>query len=103
MKKLYYMIAVGMLTSSIVFSGTAFAGKITDRQVCQQERIHEGVVSGDLNPRELVVLEREQHRIQCLKKRVWRDGRLTPGERALLMHEQDLSSIHIYRLKHNGI
>ena len=101
MKKIYYTIGVGMLVSFVAFSGTAFAGKIIDRQICQRERIHEGVVSGDLTRREQVVLEREQRRIQHLKKRAWRDGRLTSGERKLLMYKQSQSGAHIYRLKHN--
>ena len=73
---------IGMLVSSVVFPRAAVAGQIGDRQIRQQERIHQGVVTGELTGREAAALEREQCRIQKIKQRAWTDGELSPVERA---------------------
>ena len=102
MTKLCVMVAAGMLVSSVVFPRAAVAGQIGDRQIRQQERIHQGVVTGELTGREAAALEREQCRIQKIKQRAWIDGELSPVERARLHNLQDRASAHIYKKKHNG-
>ena len=95
------LVMAGIITLSI---GTheAFAGRISDRQIMQQKRIHQGIRSGELTRCEIRRLEREQFRIHRLKKRAWRDGWLSTRERLRLERRQDLANRHIYRLKHNN-
>ena len=102
MTKLCVMVAAGMLVSFLVLPKAALAGEITDRQIRQQERIHQGVASGELTAREVAALEREQCRIRKSKQRAWSDGELTPVERGRLDCLQDWASAHIYNKKHNN-
>ena len=103
MKKVCVMFVAGILASFLVYSQIALAGPITDRQVRQQKRIHQGVVSGELTGHEAAVLEGEQQRIRKTKREAWSDGQLTPEERARLHYQQDRASTHIYRKKHNDV
>jgi len=103
MKKLCVMVALGIVTSSFLCLNTALAGQITDRQINQQKKIHQGVVSGELTAREAAVLEREQRHLQRYKQEIWSDGELSPGEKARMHNQQDKASTHIYKKKHNDI
>ncbi|MDY6955054.1 MAG: hypothetical protein SWE60_26430 [Thermodesulfobacteriota bacterium] len=103
MEKLALIVALGIVTSSFLCLNTALAGQITDRQINQQKKIHQGVVSGSLTPGEATVLEREQRRIRRYKQEIWSDGVLTPGEKARMHYQQDKANAHIYRKKHNDI
>ena len=75
---------------------------VRNRQVRQQQRIKQGVKSGELTPAETRRLEREQGRIQADKLNAKADGKVTPQERARLQREQHRASRDIYRLKHNN-
>lgn len=75
---------------------------VNRRQVRQQQRIKQGVRSGELTPAETRRLEREQGRIQANKLNAKADGSVTPQERARLQREQNRASRDIYRLKHNN-
>jgi CRISPR/Cas system-associated endoribonuclease Cas2 len=74
---------------------------VRKRQLRQQQRIKQGVQSGELTPAETRRLEREQGRIQADKLNAKADGTVTPQERARLQREQNRASRDIYRLKHN--
>ncbi|HZP00571.1 MAG TPA: hypothetical protein VFD30_09785 [Terriglobia bacterium] len=74
---------------------------VRNRQIRQQQRIKQGVRSGELTPAETRRLEREQGRIQADKLNAKADGTVTPQERARLQREQNRASRDIYRLKHN--
>ncbi len=86
---------------SFVCVSSAMAGRIKNRQVCQQKRIHQGVHSGELTRREVKSLEKEQRHVRQTKKKVWADGELSPRERVRVERQQDKASSHIYKLKHN--
>jgi hypothetical protein len=92
-----------IIVFSIVCVSPAMAGRVVDRQVNQQKRIHKGVHSGELTGREVWGLEKEQRHVQRLQKKAWSDGVLTPKERVRLEHQQNKANGHIYRLKHNDI
>src|SRR3989442_5434393 len=80
MKRLAIAIAVGAL-----FSGAAVAQQGTvQRDVNQQERIEQGLKSGQLNTQEASRLEAEQSRIQRDQSRALQDGNLSPAEKARL-------------------
>ena len=98
------LILTGMLLSTSLLTATvALAGPYTYREGRQQDRIAQGIASGQLTAREAGRLEAEQAAIEAERRAFWADGHLSPWERAKLMHDQNRASRDIYRLKHNGI
>jgi hypothetical protein len=100
MKKI--LIIFMIMVMGMVLADTAMAGRVRNRQVNQQKRIHQGIASGELTAWETKRLEKEQWQIQQSKKQVLADGVVTPRERTRLEVRQDKASGHIYRLKHNN-
>src|SRR2546422_5266246 len=81
---------------SLAFCGAAFAQAGTiQRDVNQQQRIEQGLKSGQLTTREAARLERDQ-------ARAMQDGKLSPAEKARLAREQNKVSRDIYREKHDA-
>jgi hypothetical protein len=80
----------------------AAAPTVRQRQQNQQQRVQQGVRSGELTPQEAGRLEAEQAHIQQSKERMRSDGELTGAERQKLNTMQDRSSQHIYRQKHDA-
>ena len=75
---------------------------INGRERHQQQRIYNGVRSGELTRRETYRLEREQVRINQQEARFRRSGDgLSPSERLRLEREQNRASRDIYRQKHD--
>ena len=80
----------------------ARAGEIEERQKRQQERIGEGIQSGELTKKEAVKLEAEEGKIQREKRRFRRnDGKLGPKEKAKLNRDLNKASKDIYKEKHD--
>ena len=78
-------------------------GNINSRERNQQQRIVNGVKSGELTARETYRLEREQYRIRRQESRFRRSGDgLSWRERGKLERELNRSSRDIYRQKHDG-
>ncbi|MBS0213983.1 MAG: hypothetical protein JSR26_12545 [Proteobacteria bacterium] len=75
----------------------------TQRDVDQQQRIDQGLKSGQLSTKEAAQLERGEARIDRTEQRDLRDGSLTPAERAQIQREQNRESKAIYRDKHNAV
>jgi len=73
------------------------------RQQRQEDRIQQGLASGQLTPREARRLQGEQGRIRAAEGRMRADGNLSPQERARLNAMQQKSSQDIYRQRHNGV
>ena len=91
-----------LLTVTLAQPFMAQAQVIDERQKRQQERIDEGVKSGELTKKETLKLEAEQAKIRKKKRRFKRnDGEIGPKERAKLEQEQDKASQHIYKEKHD--
>jgi hypothetical protein len=90
----------------VAFNGLALAQAKTpvvrERQTNQQQRIHQGVRSGELTRHEVRKLETQQAHIQNVKVRAKADGVVTPGERARLDNMQDRASANIYHQKHDA-
>jgi len=86
-----------------LFCGSAFAQTGTvQRDVNQQERIEQGLKSGQLTTREAARLEREEAKVERDQARALRDGTLSPAEKARLAREQNKVSRDIYREKHDA-
>jgi hypothetical protein len=74
------------------------------RQVRQQERIGNGVNSGQLTPRETSHIEHNEANInrEVHNDRAANGGKLTAAEHRKVEHQQDKESRQIYRDKHNA-
>jgi len=87
----------------LAFCGAAFAQAGTvQRDVNQQQRIEQGLQSGQLTTREAGKLEREESRVERDQARAMQDGKLSPAEKARLAREQNRVSRDIYREKHDA-
>jgi hypothetical protein len=76
--------------------------EVVDRDVNQQERIEQGLQSGELNTREAGRLERQESRIDRTEARDLKDGKLSPAEQARINQMQNRTSRNIYREKHDA-
>ena len=81
---------------------SAFAQSSDARDANQQQRIENGLQSGQLNTREAGRLERGEARIDRLEAGARRDGTVTPAEQARIGAAQNRESAAIYRQKHDA-
>jgi len=93
--------AVFAMLSLPAFAQTASTPRIDQRQQNQQQRIDQGVKSGQLNQKEAARLEKGQARVQKLEDKATADGKVTAKERARIEKAQDRESKRIYREKHD--
>jgi hypothetical protein len=94
------------LLTVLTLSANAAPGRrdpnVNWRQRNQQERIADGVRSGELTRRETWTLERKEAHLAALERRLKSDGTLTVAERARLQAELNDLSKDIYRQKHDA-
>lgn len=78
--------------------------EVGKREEKQQDRIAQGVKSGELTPSESARLERNEAKInrQVANDRKANGGKLTQQEKAQVNREQNRESKQIYRAKHNN-
>ncbi len=78
--------------------------EVGQRQRMQQERIGQGIKSGQLTPAEAARMENQEKHInrEVARDRAANGGTLTPGEKAKVNHQQNKVSRHIYRQKHDA-
>jgi hypothetical protein len=78
--------------------------KVDQRRENQQDRIAQGVKSGQLTAGETAKLENQEKGInqQVKADRAANGGKLTPGEKAQVNKEQNQESKKIYNKKHNA-
>jgi Tfp pilus assembly protein FimT len=84
-----------------VFAQTTSTPRIDQRQQNQQQRIDQGVQSGELNRKEAARLEKGQARIQKMENKAVADGKVTAKERRKIERAQDKQSRKIAREKHD--
>jgi hypothetical protein len=103
MKALWTGVALALVLSlsPVVLAGTA-TPVVDQRQENQDERIDQGVASGELTAHEIRQLDRQQDRIENREERFESDGVVTAGERARLQRQENRASRNIYRKKHNA-
>jgi hypothetical protein len=96
--------AVLAITPAALLAQPPSGRVINQRKENQQDRIAQGVRSGQLTPRETARLEhqeasinREEHRMRTADA-----GHLTPQDRRILTRQQNRESRRINRDKHNG-
>jgi len=78
--------------------------KVGQRRENQQDRIAQGIKSGQLTAGETAKLENQQKGInqQVSADRKANGGKLTTAEKKQINHEQNQASKNIYHKKHNG-
>ena len=78
--------------------------KVAQRRENQQDRIAQGIKSGQLTAGETAKLENQQKGInqQVAADRVANGGKLTRGEKQQVSKEQNTASKNIYNQKHNA-
>jgi len=78
--------------------------KVGQRRENQQDRIAQGIKSGQLTAGETAKLENQQKGInkQVAADRKANGGTLTPSEKKQVNHEQNAASKNIYHKKHNA-
>jgi hypothetical protein len=92
------------MLATTMFTGSVLAqSKIGQRAENQQDRIAQGVKSGELTPGETAKLEHKEADInkQVRAERNFNGGHLTKAEKAQVNREQNKMSRQIYRDKHN--
>ncbi|MGZ3726767.1 MAG: hypothetical protein ACXWQQ_13250 [Pseudobdellovibrio sp.] len=111
-------IALGLLTGSLVISTQAHAQQnpstsqtptvtqkrdqvIEKREQEQQNRIQQGVKSGELKGKEAQRLENEQTKIKGMEDKAEADGKIAKKEMRRIEKAQDRASKDIYKKKHN--
>lgn len=90
---------------STAISGVAVAadtGSVVQRDVNQQQRIEQGLQSGQLNTKEAAKLEREESRVDKMESNAMKDGKLTDAEKNRIGKAQNQVSRDIYKEKHDA-
>ena len=95
------VVALGVLTSAAWAQTTA--EKDQQRDVNQQQRIEQGLQSGQLSTKEAGTLERQQQHLDKMEARDLKNGSISPAEQARLNAAQNRVSNNIYADKHNGV
>jgi hypothetical protein len=101
MKRMLVAWGLSATLGSSAFAQTAATE--TARDTAQQERIEQGLQSGQLSTREAAGLEHQQQRVDRTEARDLRDGSLSPAEAAQIQREQNHASADIDRAKHNAV
>ncbi len=88
-----------------VFSAQAFAQgtpRMEKRDANQQQRIEQGVKSGELTKREAARLKAGEKKIDRMETRAAADGTVTAKEKARINRAQNAESRAIHREKHDA-
>lgn len=91
---------VTLLLNGVVY-GQAETPVLDQRQMNQEQRIDQGIATGQLNRREARRLDRQQDRIDGMENRANSDDVVTGKERARIGAAQNRASRHILREKHD--
>lgn len=96
-------IIIGALALVMVSAVPSFAQTYRSeaRENRQEYRIYRGMARGELTPREMRKIARQQHRIDRAQSRAARDGYVSRRERQKLERMQDRASRNIYRKTNN--
>ena len=83
-------------------TATPATPRVDQREANQQQRITQGVASGELTQKETYKLEKEQAAINKTEARAKADGKVTRAERKRLHRMQDAASRDIHKQKHDA-
>lgn len=100
--KIFGGILVAALAITSIAEAHSHTPVINHRMRRQEHRIRQGVRSGELTRTETHRLRADERRTKMDKRMAMADGRVTPRERKLLRRDENRTSRHIYRYKHNN-
>ena len=101
MKKQLVLAAALAFAAAGTFAQATSTPRIDQREAKQQQRITNGVASGQLTPAETARLDAQQARIEGTEAKAKSDGKVTAKERAHLTRMQDRANRNIRRQKHD--
>jgi len=103
-KTIIAITAAAFCGSLLIASPAAAEGRIHKRADRQQERIAQGVKSGQLTAGETARLERKEAGLNKEVRGMRQEdgGKLSAADRALVNHQQNQLSRQIYRQKHDA-
>lgn len=105
MKLAFFALAAALTITPATLFAQAYSrpAAINQRKDNQQDRIGQGVRSGQLTAGETARLEHQERGVNCEERgmRAQDNGRLTRQDRHILAHQQNVESRRIYRDKHN--
>ena len=99
-------ITVVALSVGVLFALPVLAQNTADvvqRDVNQQQRIENGLKSGQLNTKEVAKLEKGEANIDKMEQRALSDGKMTNAEKQRIEAAQNKESQAIARAKSNGV
>lgn len=101
-RKISSLILVGLFSAGAALAQSNQTPNLDKREVRQQQRITQGIKSGQLTPAETANLDKREGKLNADEARAKADGVVTKKERANLQREANKDSRKIYRKKHNG-
>jgi hypothetical protein len=78
------------------------AADVVQRDVNQQNRIEQGLKSGQLTTKEAGKLEREEGRVDRMEANALKDGKMTAAEKQRIERAENKVSKDLYQDKHNA-
>ena len=103
MRKTYFAAIAAILLSGAAFAQDNTVQADTQRDVNQQQRIEQGLQSGQLSTKEAGQLERQEKHVDNMQSRDLKNGSINPAEQARLNAAQNKVSGDIAADKHNGV
>lgn len=100
MKQTVLVIGSVLLATGMAYAQAETPG-IDQRQANQEQRIDQGIASGQLTQREADQLDKQQRHIDTMENKAKSDGVVTKKERTRLHAAQDRASKNIFRQKHD--
>jgi hypothetical protein len=96
------VIVAGLAACALAATASAQnAADTVQRDVNQQNRIEDGLKSGQLNTKEAGKLEKEESRVDKMQSNALKDGKMTDAEKARIEKAQNKVSSDIYKEKHD--
>ena len=104
MQRSFFALAISLALCASAHAQEQPAAVAAQRDANQQERIEQGLQSGQLSSKEAGQLERDEQRLDRTQARDLKSGgALTPQEKAQITRQQNQVSGDIYQDKHNGV
>ncbi|HET7065622.1 MAG TPA: hypothetical protein VFI49_15215 [Rudaea sp.] len=104
MQRSFFALAISLALCASAHAQEQPAAVAAQRDANQQERIEQGLQSGQLSSKEAGQLERDEQSLDRTQARDLKSGgALTPQEKAQITRQQNQVSRDIYQDKHNGV
>jgi len=100
-KMLYVLFAFASVAAGATYAQNAANDQ--SRDVTQQQRIEQGLQSGQLSTKEAGSLERQEQHVDHMQANDLKNGSISPGEQARLNAAQNRVSSDIHADKTNGV